>query len=480
MPGVNVTSTTRTGPVAQNTAPSGQLFVAGQAYRGSTTKPTLVQGLADFEDKFGTRQSYSHLHDNMRVFFEEGGSQAYVVRVVGPSATTGTVTLVDRAGSPLSTLKFDAASQGAWSDDLQVVVADGSVASTVTVSVLMNSTVVEIYRNLTDPAAVALAFEGSPYVLVTNMGSATVAPNNNPATGTFNVSAGSDDRANILASHYTAALALFLASYGDGAVAIPGIGATVHAGLISHANTHNRIALLSEAEGASIATLKSTAAGLNSEYAGLFSPWVKISTDTGVRYTSPEGYIAGVRNRAHMEAGPWRAPAGQIAVARSLVGLKADYTRAEGDDLDANKVNAIRNINNSVRNYGWRSLSNDVDNYSLIVGRDVLNRVVVASERELEQFVFQTIDGKNQLLSAINGALVGVVEPMARAGGLFARYDADGNLLDPGFGVDTGPSVNSPANLAANEVKARVSVRVAPSAATISVTIVKVGLLSGL
>jgi phage tail sheath protein FI len=267
---------------------------------------------------------------------------------------------------------------------------------------------------------------------------------------------------------------------GDGAVAIPGIGSTVHATLIDHAEANRRIALLSEGETASTATLAATAGGLNSEYAGLFAPWIQIATPTGTRFTSPEGYVAGVRNRAHTEVGPWRAPAGQIAVSRSVIGLKYDYSRATGDGLDANKVSAIRTVNNTVRLYGWRSLSNDTANYSLLVGREVLNRVVTESESRLEEYIFEPIDGRGQLLSSVNGTLVGILEPMRAAGGLYELLNANGDVVDNGYKVDTGSSVNSLTNLANNEVRARVSLRVSPSAALISVTITKVGLLSNL
>ena len=478
MPGVNVTTQTRTGPVAFNAAPSGQVFMAGQAERGSVTSAVAVRGLADFISKFGDRVAYSHLYDNIATFFEEGGSLAYVTRVVGPAATAGSITLNDRQTPSEPTLEIDAASPGAWSSNLDVVV-DDTTGSLTEIRIVLNDVTVETFSGATVEDLVS-AMADSKYVVATNLGSDGVAPANKPAEGTFTLSAGSDDRSNITSTHYANALARFDLSLGDGAVAIPGVGASVHSALITHAAANRRIALLSEGENASVATLKTTADGLNSEYAGLFAPWVQISTPTGSRYTSPEGYVAAVRNRAHSEAGPWRAPAGQIAVARSVIGLKADYNRATGDELDAAKVNAIRLINNTVRLYGWRSLSDDTANYALLIGRDVLNRIVVESERRLEQFVFQTIDGRGQLLSEIGGTITGILEPMRAAGGLFERTAEDGTPLDPGYLVETGSTVNTIENLANNVVNARVSVRVSPAAALISVTIVKVGLLSNL
>ena len=472
MPGVNVTTATRTGPTAVVLAPSGQFFVAGQAERGSTTEATLLLGFADFEEYFGNRVTYSHLSDTVKTFFEEGGSKCYAVRVVGPDATSASVTLDDSSSD--ETLTVTAANPGVWGADIDVVV---SGTTTKTIAVVYDGETKDSFTGTTIAELLESA-AGSKWVTITNEGSTNVNPL--PANGTFSLTGGDDDRSNITATEYTDSLEKFVISLGDGSVAIPGVGTTVHAGLIAHAKDNRRIALLDHSETATIANLKTASDAVNSEYAGLFAPWVQISTTSGLRYIPPVGYIAAVRNRAHSESGPFRAAAGAIAVARFVTGLKYEYTRTEGDDLNDHKVNAIRVINNSVRNYGWRSLSDDTDNYSLLTGRDLLNRLVTESEKRLEQFVFQTIDGRGQLLSSINGTIVGIVEPYRQAGGLFEKFDADGNLVDPGYLVETGTTVNTLDNLANNEVKARLSVRISPSAALISVTIVKVGLLAGL
>ena len=94
--------------------------------------------------------------------------------------------------------------------------------------------------------------------------------------------------------------------------------------------------------------------------------------------------------------------------------------------------------------------------------------------------MFAPVDGKGQLLATINGVLVGIVEPIRQAGGLYEYTDAEsGETIDPGYLVETGPEVNSAASLAQNEIRARLSVRVSPVGALISLTIVKVGILSG-
>lgn len=465
MPGVSIQTATRTGRTSVAKAPSGTAFFVGQAERGSVTTPVLITGLQDFEDIFGVRIASSHLHDTVQTFFEEGGSRCYVLRTVGSTATSGTLALVDAAAATCLTIA--PASPGAWSSELSVVV------TATTITVLYEGVVKELFTGVTTADFIAAAI-GSSWVTLT-AGTSTL----NPVVGTFAVSAGTDGTP--IATDYVATANLFDKTLGDGSIAIPGIGTAVHAGLIAHAKANNRIALLDMGQTDSIATLTAQATSLNSEYAGLFAPWVQIATDTGTRFIPPVGYIAGVRNRVHEQVGAFAPAAGEIAVARFVVGLAANYSRADGDTLDAAKVNAIRLINGTIRNYGWRSLSSDAANYALLTGRDLLNRLVFSSESVLEQFVFKPIDGAGHLLSQINGSLIGVVEPYRQAGGLFELFNAiTGERIDPGYLVETGNNINSLADLAANIVKARLSVRIAPSAALISVTIVKVGLISGL
>lgn len=477
MPGVSVTTAVRPGPSAPLTAPSGQFFVVGMAERGPANVPTRVRGMADFRVIFGDRVAYSELYDNVSTFFEEGGAQAWIMRVVGPAATTGSVTADDRQYIPEPTVTFTASGPGAWSSNLSVVVTD--LPNTTKFEVLLNGERVERFfaASLDEMLSV---FSTSRYVVATSEGSTADAPDNMPAEDTYVLSAGSDDRGSVTTSSYTTALNLFEYELGDGAVAIPGLGSAVHLAIIDHCKTNKRIGLLSMASDTSIASLKSQADNLDSEYAGLFAPWVQVPTATGARFTSPEGYVAAARARAHTDTGAWRVPAGEIAVARSLVGLSDDFNRIEGDDLDESKVNAIRVINNTIRLYGWRSLSNDTRNFALLNIRDLLNYLVFTAESTLQPYVFRTVDARGQLLSQVNGVLTGILEPIRVAGGLFEKFAENGDQLDPGYLVDTGSSVNTLENLANNEIRAKVSVRPSPSAALISVTIVKVGLLDNL
>lgn len=484
MPGIVITTNVRSGPPATVDPTSGQFFMVGLFERGVSNTPVLIQSLPELVRNFGVRTSFSDAWDHLATYFSEGGGRAYVTRVVGPAATIGTLSINDRAsGSPIPTLRFDAASAGAWSTNVTVEVADGLAANSFRVTVRYAGDIVEDYNNLLTPADAVAKFNTSPYVRATNLGSATAAPANIPAvTAATALSAGTDDRGSVTSSSYVTALDYFSPELGDGSVAIPGSnGTTIWDGLIAHAKNNNRIALLGAPRNETDTNLKTAAASMNSEYAGLFAPWIVVPTDgNSTRVISPEAYVAAARARAHRQVGQWRVPAGAIAAANYVIDVDQLFTAAQADSLDASKVSVVRRIASNVRLYGWRSLSNDVDNWLYLKDRDLLNFLTVEANKRLEKFVFEVIDAKGQLLSVLAAELVGLVDPIAKANGLFARYAEDGSMIDPGYVVSTGSDLNPPSSLAQNKVNAAIAVRLAPTGSLINLSINKVTLLGSL
>lgn len=483
MPGVLVTTGAVAGPSAPTIAPAGTYFAVGLAERGATDRAVKVESFAEYQAEFGVSTTYSALFDDIKTFFEEGGSRAYIARVVGPAATTGTLTggLLDRhATTPVATLNVAARNPGAWSTRIGVKVLDGP-SNTFRIQVLLDGKIMRDYPGLRNPQEAVSKMSGDPYVKITDAGSATAAPLNNPAVvGPVSPSAGADDRASVTSTHYVNALARFEIGLGDGAVAIPGIGTSVHAGLVAHANDYNRLALLIEARTADKATLLATAGALDALRAGLFAPWIRVPDGYGGTKTiSPEGYVAAARSKAH-RVGPWKAAAGADSKARYVVAPDVAYTAADAEDLDDGKVNVIKTIANSVRLYGWRSLAADADNWGYLQHADTVNRVVTEAYNQLEPYVFDTIDARGHLLAKIAGTLEGIVLPMARADGLFARFAEDGTQLDPGYRVNVSSDLNPVSSLAQNQVLAQLGIRVSPTAAMVLLTVTKAAVTAAL
>lgn len=487
MPGVMVTTATRSGPTVTGLAPASTFFVAGLTERGPTEEYLPLRSMADYERYYGGRVTYGSVYDALQAFFAEGGVLAYVARAVGAAAGEGFLTMSDTAASPQSTLRIEALGPGAWSTGVTVEVTAGTQANTFNLIVRFGG-MTETYTNLGSPSAAVAALRNSSWVRGVDLGSATAAPGNNPAIiAATALSAGVDDRASVNAAAYVAALDNLGPGLGAGAVAIPGqVASTVAAGIAAHCSTHNRIGLLATGPGQTptqaIAEKAAVqAAADDEEYLGLFYPHVLVPDGGGgVRTISPEGYVAGVRARAHLRDGPWRAPGGEISSSRYVLGVARELTRAEGDALDDNEVSAIRTIAGSVRLYGWRSLSFDESNYALLTGRDVLNYLSTEGEKRLEQYVFRTVDARGHLFGELAAEITGLVEPLRVAGGLYEAYDLEGNQIDPGYRVDVGEGVNTQASLLSGEARVSLLVRVSPTGALITLTVTKVGLTAAL
>jgi hypothetical protein len=369
MPGVSVTTDVRSGPVAPDTAPGAVFFAVGIAERGSTAAAIEVQSYPDFVDKCGPWVAYGALADAIRCYFEEGGSRAYVARVVGPAAAVGNLVLQDRAAVPVNTLRVEAKDPGAWSAGLTVQVEDGGQAGTFRLTVRYGGTggpLVERYDNLATVAAAVAALSTSAYVRGVDLASPSgvnAIPAVRAATA---LSAGTDDRGAVTAAIMTGALARFGGDLGPGLVAIPGQStAAVGAAVMAHAAANRRCSALAAVRGATdaakIAEAQALRDNVGADGAGVFAPWVVIPDGAGGRRTvDPVGYVAGCWARAHLAEGPFRAGAGSLAAARFVLDVDEQLDRARGDALDDGEVNAIRVITipdgRRVETYGWRSL----------------------------------------------------------------------------------------------------------------------------
>jgi len=106
----------------------------GTAPRGPDNKPITVYGMTDYERIFGGIDGSSSMSFAVRDFFQNGGAQAFIVRVVGSGATAAKVTLSLTSahaapGAPASpaaaaTLVLNASWKGALNGTLQVTVAN--------------------------------------------------------------------------------------------------------------------------------------------------------------------------------------------------------------------------------------------------------------------------------------------------------------------------------------------------------------------
>ena len=478
MPGIVVNTSVRTGPSTANVSPTATWFCVGLTERGPAAEPKLVTSIAEYETVFGDYVSYGDVYEQVQTFFEEGGAQVYVSRVVGASATAGTLTLDNNAAGTALTLT--AVGPGSWSSNLSATVT--TLGSGHVLKLYLNGDFVYKTGEFSTVAQAANKINASSIAakyITAVAGTGTIAVVSSPDS----FSAGDDDRAAIVDSDWTDALGAFDYDLGAGAVSLPGFVTagnieSIHADILTHCYNNHRMAILSTPDDYTSTDVGEHAEYLSSvdyaEYGGLFWPWVTMNLEDGTELTvSPEGYVAAKRSVAFNSVGPWSAYAGSVSKASFITGTAESVSKATGDALDEQRCNPIRMINGLPRIYGFRSLSSDEDNFRFLSAREMLNYVVIRAQSDLEDLVFSPIDGRNALFTQVRGRLVALLEPIRIAGGLYEAFDASGNRIDFGYSVVVNDTINPVSQLAGGLVKARVGIRVSSIGDQIQVDVTK-------
>jgi hypothetical protein len=482
-PGTNVSVSTA--PVSSsNPAPTGQWFIVGACERGAVGTPIEIQSMADYATKLGARVSYGFLYDALDVFFREGGNTAWVSRVVGPAAVVAAHTLLDRAGSPLATLSVKAKGAGVAGNNISVAVSNGPVSNTFVLQISYNGVVVETSTVCGAPAdAVAWAANVSNYVTITDSGSTTPAPNNNPAViSATALTSGADDNGSVTDTIRVTALAAFTQMYGPGQVSVPGsTTVAVHDGLLNHAlSVGHRVALCDAPDTGTAATITALAVSdqtgaTDPSYGTLLAPWVSyppVPTGTALvpapRSVPPSALCAGLMARNDGVNDANVPAAGANGISTSAIGVSQTYIDSDRALLDAAGVCVVRNIlgQGGVQLYGYTSLAVDpnwTDLASVRFRMQLVNDALTIGAA----FNFAQIDPQGKVLAAFNGAL------MANLSGYYAKGSLYGATPAQAFSVNTGPTVNTPVTVAARQINAVESVRMSPSADQVNILIIR-------
>lgn len=498
--GTNVVQSTAVATPSLPIGVGATYFVTGMTERGSTTEAIALTSMGDYAKYCGQYVSYGYLFNDLTAFFAEGGQLAYVARVVGASATSGSINLLDTNGS--ATMRLTANSPGEWSGNLLVEVVNnganpgpGGLPNTFSIYLYgvdsPPNTILEAYLNIPSPAAAASVMAESNYVTVTNLGSTSAPPANNPATLNNGgpgqgvaMSTGTSNTSNVTTQDYiNAASTLFGSDLGDGIAGMPGQLASNITAMVPINAANNRLTILSPAQGSTntvvealCATLKTSVA--NPEHAGLFWPWVLAPSFTGLGGANtipPDGFVAGVRARNVYATGPWQASMGiTFGSAQYITGTETaigPVTPALVQEVYGVGINPIRILGGTPVLYGWQTLSNN-PNFEWLNGADLLDRLDYALGQLLESYIGYPIDARGVLFTDITAAIQSLLDPISQANGLYPLFDSSGNQIDNGYAISVTSSTN---NLAQGTVTATVAVRISPLAQLINVTVSKTG-----
>lgn len=494
MPGVSISTAVRTGPVNAGAAPASTFFIVGETERGKDGAPVAVSSLTEYKTAFGGFEANKYTYQQIRTYFEEGGSRAYVARVVAADADKSSLALTTAPDSDPG-ITLTAVGAGVWGDSLYAEVANNSTeydlniyfGGTTVSDLIFSATALESLTAAIDAINNSTVLANYCTAALTPTAVATELLEDLAPTAFDNGADGT-----VAESDFLSALDMFTEELGSGAVAIPGLADgtsddTIYDAIKDHCVANNRIGLLSfaadadsgDAEGVSLTYGSSDNSG--HEHLAFYFPWVQIPSGTGVALTvPPEGYVAAQRSKAHNSVGSWQPFAGASSQAQFVTGVASSMSKTTAQDLDDARVNAIRVIAGSIRVYGARSHSTNLLQWRFINQRDTVNYIVDRCYMALEPLVFSTINGRKTIYSDISSAIKGVLEPIRIAGGLYEGIDNLGRRIDYGYTVKVDDGLNPPAQLEAGQINAEIGVRVSSIGDKIVVTLTKSNLTATL
>src|SRR5262245_19360380 len=99
----------------------------GVAERGPLGEAVKIFNFTEYQTRYGGFLANSYLSHAVFQFFNNGGTQGYIVRVAGADTATATIVIKDRATTtPQPSLTIAANSPGDWGNRLAVVITDGA------------------------------------------------------------------------------------------------------------------------------------------------------------------------------------------------------------------------------------------------------------------------------------------------------------------------------------------------------------------
>ena len=466
-PGVYVQETLN--PIQSVVGPASTSVAAfvGANDRGPTT-PTLITSWSQYVNLFGSwnTTASNNLPIAVYLYFANGGSQAYVNRVVGSSAAKATRTLVDRtSGTPVNTLIVNALNEGTWGNSVNITITDSTISPYFNITVYYGgSTDAYIVERWTDVSMVAtdgryvvsVINGNSNYIAVADALDSATGVTDNPALQANTSLASGANGSTITSTNIINSLSGYDTIRQSLVLNIPGVtDATTINGAISYATGTTRlndvfvvVDGINDTAANQITLADSYTA---SSYAAVYYPQITISDPTApvgapasaTKTVGAGGAVVGIYSATDASRGVFKAPAGlqsRIAGAVSVTPL----SNADLDSLNtaAAPVNAIRYISGSgIVVMGSRTLkAGYVDKY-VPVRRSLI--YLEKSLSDLTRFaIFEPNDARlwRQITATVSSFLTSYWSQGGLRGGTpqvayFVKCDADNN---PQYKIDNG------------------------------------------
>jgi len=285
-----------------------------------------------------------------------------------------------------------------------------------------------------------------------------------------------------------AAAAQFTNDLGPGTLFAPGItDPAFQLEFVGNTQTMNRIALLDAPDTNDIEALVQASAAITGKssangdrFSAMFAPWdIAPGLLTGTtRTTPPSARVAG--NLARNDSLGYSSgdpAAAALGIARYVQGLSQPaWNDDDRTELNESSINVSRQMLNSVRTYGWRSLADqttDTD-WSMFNAARIVLAVKASLDVVAENFVFSKLDSMARVTAKFGGAISAVLLDFYNNGDLYGDTPQDAYI------VDTGPAVNTDQSFAQGYLQASVGIRTASMGERVVINVAKIPITESL
>jgi uncharacterized protein len=338
----------------------------GWAARGPTDHAQLVLSWADFERHFGGLDVRSYLGYSVYHFFANGGTQAYIIRLVASDAATAAVNI---GGA----LDITAKNPGEWANSYGITSKVSSFDPNRFQLAVVNGSgvIVETFENLSmessDRRFVKTVINNESFLVNAAVAGAATSPpvatTSPPADGTTPTALKDGDDGTVLTPN-------------DGAFEMALLGITSPPStsgiyFLDRIDLFNLLCIPGESDPTTLSTLAGFCkdrrafliadAGLEDTFddlkngpqvtgeegrnAAFYFPWINAPNpqkENHIEAFPPCGFVAGLYARTDTNRGVWKAPAGTEASFRGVTGVTQSLTDNENGVLNPLAINCIR------------------------------------------------------------------------------------------------------------------------------------------
>ena len=352
------------------------LFI-GWAARGPTDRAVRLSSFADYESHYGGLDQRTLLGYAVRHFFDNGGADAYVIRICklpGEAPADGDAI---PASAVLGDLSVEAASPGEWANKYGVRLTqrasdpnDPEAEKRFDLEVLLDTDddedaadvepVIEVYEDLSmsksDPRFVETVVNERSLLIKVNAAETAATP---AGIATEWLDGGKDG--DVLAPNDSEFNEAVLVQFAEGKIAdrldlfnivcVPGETEPSTIQELQTACGKKRAFLVVDCpESAQVDTVAAellATIGPDARNSAFYFPWVRAPDPLmqgAVRPFPPCGFVAGIYARTDSTRGVWKAPAGREATLEGAAGLEVPMSEAENGRLNPRAVNCLRTL----------------------------------------------------------------------------------------------------------------------------------------